>query len=198
MNTYKVVQDSKREEFRKYLEKNGVMDVLTRCLVSLYEEPEKPADALQYVRNTLGAASPDKVELESLRLVVAEMKEKMTVMEEENKELWERLAGLTHNCVVCMWADCHVTVTVTICQMTAMEEENKELRERLAGLTMTVMEEENKELRERLAGLTVDADTADGAEEGDTAAADSTAADAKEKKFLDGNHVNLSFFSVLQ
>ncbi|XP_043218685.1 c-Myc-binding protein-like [Amphibalanus amphitrite] len=123
MNTYKVVQDSKREEFRKYLEKNGVMDVLTRCLVSLYEEPEKPADALQYVRNTLGAASPDKVELESLRLVVAEMKEKMTVMEEENKEL-----------------------------------------------------------RERLAGLTVDADTADGAEEGDTAAADSTAADAKEKK----------------
>ena len=71
------VQDSKREEFRKYLEKNGVMDVLTRCLVSLYEEPEKPSDALQYVRNTLGAASPDKVELESLRLVVAEMKEKV-------------------------------------------------------------------------------------------------------------------------
>ena len=53
------------------------MDVLTRCLVSLYEEPEKPADALQYVRSTLGAASPDKVELESLRLVVAEMKEKV-------------------------------------------------------------------------------------------------------------------------
>jgi len=88
------VQDSKREEFRKYLEKNGVMDVLTRCLVALYEEPEKPQDALQYVRNSLGAASPDKVELESLRLTVVELKEKETVLEDENRELREKLASL--------------------------------------------------------------------------------------------------------
>jgi len=38
----------KREEFRRYLEKCGVMDALTRILVSLYEETEKPADALEY------------------------------------------------------------------------------------------------------------------------------------------------------
>ena len=82
------VQDSKREEFRKYLEKNGVMDVLTRCLVSLYEEPDKPADALQYVRSTLGAASPDKVELESLRLVVAEMREKVRASPRPEIDHW--------------------------------------------------------------------------------------------------------------
>lgn len=69
------VADSKREEFRKYLEKAGVLDALTkgkfeqfwRCfacyfgrflsyymivfiavLVNLYEEPEKPSNALEY------------------------------------------------------------------------------------------------------------------------------------------------------
>jgi hypothetical protein len=40
--------DSKREEFRKYLERAGVMDALTKVLVSLYEEAEKPDDALKY------------------------------------------------------------------------------------------------------------------------------------------------------
>ena len=32
--------DSKKEEFRKYLEKSGVIDALTKVLVGLYEEPE--------------------------------------------------------------------------------------------------------------------------------------------------------------
>lgn len=40
--------NSKSEEFRKYLERAGVMDALTKVLVSLYEEPEKPDDALEY------------------------------------------------------------------------------------------------------------------------------------------------------
>ena len=33
---------SKREQFRRYLEKSGVLDTLTKVLVALYEEPEKP------------------------------------------------------------------------------------------------------------------------------------------------------------
>ncbi|XP_066255901.1 c-Myc-binding protein homolog [Euwallacea similis] len=45
--------EGKREEFRKYLEKNGVMDALTRVLVNLYEEAEKPEDALEYIRDKL-------------------------------------------------------------------------------------------------------------------------------------------------
>lgn len=40
--------DSKREEFRKYLERAGVLDALTKVLVYLYEEPEKPDDPLEY------------------------------------------------------------------------------------------------------------------------------------------------------
>lgn len=49
-NYQKLLQPSegKREEFRKYLEKNGVMDALTKVLVNLYEEEKKPEDALEY------------------------------------------------------------------------------------------------------------------------------------------------------
>ena len=46
---------------------------------------------------------------------------------------------------------------------------------------MTVMEEENKDLRDRLAGLAVDSEPAEGAEEGESAAAD-PAADGKDKQ----------------
>ncbi|XP_030754051.1 c-Myc-binding protein [Sitophilus oryzae] len=45
--------EGKREEFRKYLEKNGVMDALTKVLVNLYEEIDKPDDALEYIRDKL-------------------------------------------------------------------------------------------------------------------------------------------------
>ena len=34
--------DFKKEEFRKYLDKTGVMEQITKLLVGLYEEPEKP------------------------------------------------------------------------------------------------------------------------------------------------------------
>ena len=39
----------KTDEFRNYLEKTGVVDQLTRVLVSLYEENEKPENALEYI-----------------------------------------------------------------------------------------------------------------------------------------------------
>ncbi|XP_023019586.1 c-Myc-binding protein homolog [Leptinotarsa decemlineata] len=45
--------EGKREEFRKYLEKNGIMDALTKVLVNLYEEVDKPEDALQYIIDKL-------------------------------------------------------------------------------------------------------------------------------------------------
>ncbi|XP_056633537.1 c-Myc-binding protein [Diorhabda sublineata] len=50
--TYKP-SEAKREEFRKYLEKAGIMDALTKVLVSLYEEIDKPEDALNYIIDQL-------------------------------------------------------------------------------------------------------------------------------------------------
>ncbi|EEH58796.1 uncharacterized protein MICPUCDRAFT_55992 [Micromonas pusilla CCMP1545] len=41
--------EQKKEAFRKYLESAGVIDSLTKVLVSLYEEPDKPATAIERV-----------------------------------------------------------------------------------------------------------------------------------------------------
>lgn len=57
---------SKKEEFRRYLEKTGVMDALTKVLVGLYEEPDRHnVNALEYVKKYLGA--PTGVDLEGLK-----------------------------------------------------------------------------------------------------------------------------------
>ncbi len=42
--------EAKKDEFRTYLEKTGVVDQLTRVLVSLYEEQDKPQNALEYIK----------------------------------------------------------------------------------------------------------------------------------------------------
>jgi len=39
--------NARKEEFRKYLEKNGVVESFTRSLVALYEEPERPPNPLE-------------------------------------------------------------------------------------------------------------------------------------------------------
>jgi hypothetical protein len=39
--------EAKKDEFRSYLEKTGVVDQLTRVLVSLYEENDKPPNAVE-------------------------------------------------------------------------------------------------------------------------------------------------------
>ena len=48
--------DSKKTEFKNYLEKTGAVDQLTKVLVQLYEENDKPSnvEAVDYVRRFLG------------------------------------------------------------------------------------------------------------------------------------------------
>jgi len=41
------VQATEKEEFRHYLENSGVIDALTKVLVGLYEENEKPQNPLE-------------------------------------------------------------------------------------------------------------------------------------------------------
>uniref|UniRef100_A0A8C4K5K7 MYC binding protein n=1 Tax=Dromaius novaehollandiae TaxID=8790 RepID=A0A8C4K5K7_DRONO len=61
-------------------------------LVALYEEPEKPNSALDFLKHHLGASAPENAEIEALRCEVAEMKEKYEAVLEENKNLKSKLA----------------------------------------------------------------------------------------------------------
>ena len=46
--------DSKKEEFRRYLERSGAIDSLTSVLVGLYEEPDRPLESTEYIKRYLG------------------------------------------------------------------------------------------------------------------------------------------------
>ncbi|KFO21653.1 c-Myc-binding protein-like [Fukomys damarensis] len=76
----------KCEQFRRYLlAEVGLLDRLTKVLVTLYEEPEKPNSALDFLKHRLGAAIPENPENELLRLELAGMKEKYEATVEANK-----------------------------------------------------------------------------------------------------------------
>ena len=54
----KLSQDAKKDEFRKYLEKGGVLELLTKSLVSLYEvlqlnHPSETTTLMTVLNNTL-------------------------------------------------------------------------------------------------------------------------------------------------
>ncbi|KAL7535825.1 hypothetical protein ACHAWF_005287 [Thalassiosira exigua] len=46
--------DSKKEEFRRYLERSGAIDSLTSVLVGLYEDPDRPLESTEYIKKYLG------------------------------------------------------------------------------------------------------------------------------------------------
>ncbi|CAN6165386.1 unnamed protein product, partial [Urochloa humidicola] len=50
-------REAKKEAFRKYLESSGVLDTLTKVLVALYEENDKPSSAVEFVQQKLGGPS---------------------------------------------------------------------------------------------------------------------------------------------
>ncbi|XP_071356604.1 C-Myc-binding protein [Trachinotus anak] len=83
--------ESKREQFRRYLEKSGVLDTLTSVLVALYEETDKPNNALDFIKLHLGAAGPEPADAEALRMELADLQQKCNLLMEENKELRNRL-----------------------------------------------------------------------------------------------------------
>lgn len=73
----------KREEYRKYLERCGLLDALTKALVSLYDEQEKPEDGLEYLRTSLGDPRPPMSEIERMKCELEESKRKIKELVEE-------------------------------------------------------------------------------------------------------------------
>ncbi|XP_042345101.1 c-Myc-binding protein-like [Plectropomus leopardus] len=83
--------DPKREQFRRYLEKAGVVDTLTSVLVALYEQSDRPTNALEFVQQHLCAAAQTSADTEALQQEVMDLKEKCASLAEENKDLKTRL-----------------------------------------------------------------------------------------------------------
>ena len=84
--------DARKEEFRRYLERSGVIDALTKVLVGLYEEPEKPAQALDFIKMTLGA--PTGVDVEALKAENEQLSKKVDELTLKLEETTTKLAEL--------------------------------------------------------------------------------------------------------
>eukprot|EP00475_Leptophrys_vorax_P043973 TRINITY_DN864_c0_g1_i1.p1 TRINITY_DN864_c0_g1~~TRINITY_DN864_c0_g1_i1.p1 ORF type:complete len:100 (+),score=29.00 TRINITY_DN864_c0_g1_i1:34-300(+) len=77
--------EAKKEEFQKYLEKSGVIDALTKVLVGLYEVPERPGNAIDFIKEYLGA--PVGVDVEELRATIQSQKEEIEQLKKQIAEL---------------------------------------------------------------------------------------------------------------
>jgi predicted nuclease with TOPRIM domain len=84
--------ETKKEAFRKYLETAGAIDALTRVLVSLYEEPERPKDATEFMKGLLGA--PTTEQFNKLEAENAKLKGDLDRAKAEIDELRSRVAEL--------------------------------------------------------------------------------------------------------
>ena len=120
MSTNKMSQDAKKEEFKKYLEKAGVLEVLTKSLVSLYEEPDKPGDAVNYLKKTVGGTDNDRAEIERLQSENTELKAKVSIL---------LLSGIC------------VFILKLFTQMASMEEKQAALEAKLEELKKTPVAE---------------------------------------------------------
>ena len=89
----KQTPDSKKEEFRKYLEKSGVIDSLTKALVGLYEEGERPSNAVDYMKQFMGA--PTGIDVEALKAENVQLKEENGELKQAIEELNAKLDALT-------------------------------------------------------------------------------------------------------
>ena len=81
--------EQKKEEFRKYLERAGVIDQLTKVLVGLYEEPEKPGNAIEFIKKYLGA--PSDTDVEALKAENDQLKKERMDLEKRIEQLRSEL-----------------------------------------------------------------------------------------------------------
>ncbi|XP_028762879.1 c-Myc-binding protein homolog [Neltuma alba] len=91
MMRYKEEKEAKKEAFRKYLESSGAVDALTKVLVALYEQNDKPSSALEFIQQKLGSTSISEYEKLQAELSDLQMKydELLVAHQQTCKELEE-------------------------------------------------------------------------------------------------------------
>lgn len=89
---YKEEKEVKKEAFRKYLESSGVLDSLTKVLVSLYEQNDKPSSALEFIQQKLGG--PSVSDYEKLQAEKSDLQIKYNELLAKHQETLRELNGV--------------------------------------------------------------------------------------------------------
>ncbi|XP_047328285.1 c-Myc-binding protein homolog [Impatiens glandulifera] len=84
-------KEVKKEGFRKYLESSGAIDALTKVLVSLYEQNDKPSSAIEFIQQKLGG--PTVSDYEKIQAEMSDLQirynELLSAHQEKCRELEE-------------------------------------------------------------------------------------------------------------
>lgn len=72
--------EPKRDEFRKYLERSGTIEALTKLFVKLFQENERPENPMEFIRENFG----DSVLCQQ---VIKDLKLELNDLKNENKAL---------------------------------------------------------------------------------------------------------------
>lgn len=84
----------KHEDFKKYLNKFGVIEALTKVLIDLYEMKMRPTDPLDYIRTHMTETIKEREELKKLQIQYDSLVVQNQEMEEENINLAKTLKEL--------------------------------------------------------------------------------------------------------
>jgi hypothetical protein len=87
--SFSILRPFGRDAPRRYLEKSGVIDALTKVLVGLYEEPERPPNAVDYIKRYMGA--PTGIDVDALRQENEDLKKEREELRSTIDELNTRL-----------------------------------------------------------------------------------------------------------
>ncbi len=74
-----------KKAFRRYIRGSGIKLAVLRALVALYEEENKPNDALRFICKQMGAGLPNFEDLRSLQDQVAALRVKIDELETDNE-----------------------------------------------------------------------------------------------------------------
>jgi hypothetical protein len=84
--------EAKKDEFRAYLEKTGVVDQLTKVLVSLYEETDKPTNPIEFIKRNMSA--PEEIDQDNLKNEYLKLKEENEKLRQRVTELQKQIEAL--------------------------------------------------------------------------------------------------------
>ncbi|KAG8250265.1 hypothetical protein J6590_105372 [Homalodisca vitripennis] len=95
MSSYKpnslVSIEDKRTEVLQKLQEVSAMEAVTNLLLMLFDEPERPENAVEYLREKMGNKRHSAEELVNLRTELAAAKIKICILEDEVNILNEKL-----------------------------------------------------------------------------------------------------------
>ncbi|XP_013099601.2 arginine kinase [Stomoxys calcitrans] len=79
--------ESKRVQYRRYLERAGVIDALSKALIKLYEEQNKPEDAIRFVRRFMCESCPDDTQFDAMKADLEEANKTISKLEQDLERL---------------------------------------------------------------------------------------------------------------